>query len=152
VPAKAGTQRFLDSRLRGNERRLESELMTSHRREEISAGAVLELARGLGTETNGIGDGTLTLRLQPVAAVGLGGHAATAQSAGGAGGMRRDRRATGALEHREEGALGRKRGRGVGVVDRSEERERALIVAARLDCDDPLPDRRQEVVDGNRRR
>src|SRR6516165_8576374 len=66
--------------------------------------------------------------------------------------MARDRRAAGALEHREEGALGRERGRGVGVVDGGEQRERALVVAARLDGDDPLPDRRQEFVDGNHRR
>src|SRR5262249_3653504 len=120
----------------------------SHRREEISAGALLELTRGLGAETNGIADGALTLRLQHVAAVGLGDQAVKAQSPGGDGGMTRDRRATRALEHREEGALGRERGRGVGVVDGGKQRERALVVAARLDGDDPLPDRRQEVVDG----
>src|SRR5262249_21224385 len=105
VPAKAGTQVFLlDSRLRGNERRLESELMTSHRREEIGAGALLELEAGLGAETNGIGDAALTLRLQHVAAVGLGDQATKAQPPGGDGGVARDRRATRALEHREEGA------------------------------------------------
>src|SRR5262245_18798919 len=123
----------------------------SHRREEIGAGALLELAAGLGAETNGIGGGALTLRLVNVAAVGLGDQAAKAQPPGGDGGMARDRRAAGALEHREEGALGRQRCGGVGVVDGGEQRERALVVAARLDGDDPLPDRRQEVVDGKHR-
>ena len=82
------------------------------------------------------------MRLEHVAAVGLGDQAAKAQPPGGDGGVAGDRRATGALEHREEGALGRERCRGVGVVDGSKQRERALVIAAPLDGDDPLPDRR----------
>jgi len=125
--------------------------MASHRREEIGAGALLELAAGFGTETHGIGGGALPLGLEHATAVGLGDQSVKAQPPGGDDGMARDRRAAGALEHREEGALGRERGRGVGVVDGGEQRERALVVAARLDGDDPLPDRRQEFVDGNHR-
>ena len=37
------------------------------------------------------------------------------------------------------------------MTDGEHEIEHALIVAARLHRDDPLPDRRQEVVDGNPR-
>src|SRR5262249_45058708 len=111
--------------------RFESDTIASHRCEEIGAGALLELARSLGAEANGIGDGALPPRLVDVAAVGLGDQAAKAQPPGGDGGVARDRRATGALEHREEGALGRERGRGVGVVDRSKQRERAPLLPAR---------------------
>src|SRR2546428_11999830 len=48
----------------------------SHRREEIGACALLELAAGLGTETNRSDGGTMALRLQHLAAVGLGDQAA----------------------------------------------------------------------------
>src|SRR6516162_11763716 len=131
--------------------RVTSKRTPSHRCEEIGARALLELAAGLGAETHGIGGGALPLRLEHAAAVGLGDQAAKAQSPGGDDGVTRDRRAAGAFEHREEGTLGRERGRSVGVVDDGEQRERALVVAARLDGDDPLPDRRQEIVDGNHR-
>src|SRR5262249_59390394 len=109
------------------------------RREEVGAGALLELAPGLGAETHGIGGSALPLRLVNAAAVGLGDKAVKAQSPGSDDGMARDRRAAGAFEHREEGALRRERGRGVGVVDGGKQRERALVVAARLDGEDPLP-------------
>src|SRR5262249_95885 len=110
-----------------------SSLRASHRREEVGASALLELAAGLRAETDGIGGGALALRLEKAATVGLGDQAAKAQSPGGDGGVACNRRAAGAFEHREEGTLGRERGRGVGVVDGGEQRERALVVAARLD-------------------
>src|SRR5262249_43129402 len=88
---------------------------SSHRREEVGAGALLEPAAGLGAETNRIDGGALAMRLVNVAAVGLGDQAVKAQPPGSHGGMARDRRAAGAFEHREEGALGRQRGGGVGV-------------------------------------
>src|SRR5437763_8570423 len=121
--------------------------ITSHRREEIGAGGEFELARDLGAEARGIGDGAVALRLQYRAAVGLGDEPAKREPARGNGGVGGDRRAAGALEHREEGALGRERKRGVGVVDGAQERERAIVVATRLDGDDALPNRRQKLLD-----
>ena len=67
-------------------------------------------------------------------------------------GMARNRRAAGAVEHREERALGRERGRGVGVVDRVEQGANARVVVARLDRDGALSDRRQEIVRLQQRR
>src|SRR5262249_59730652 len=91
-----------------------SSLRASHRREEVGASALLELAAGFGAETYGIGGGALALRLENAATVGLGDQAAKAQSPGGDGGVACNRRAAGAFEHREEGTLGRERGPGVG--------------------------------------
>src|SRR5262249_59573513 len=69
----------------------------SHRREEVGAGALLELAPGLGAETHGIGGSALPLRLVNAAAVGLGDKAVKAQSPGSDDGMARDRRGAGGL-------------------------------------------------------
>src|SRR5439155_152962 len=109
-------------------------LRASHRREEVGARALLELAAGLGAETHGIGGGALPLGFEDAAAVGLGDQAAKAQSPGGDDGVARDRRAAGALEHRKEGALGRERGRGVGVVDGGEQRERGIVGMSLAEC------------------
>src|SRR5262249_26451979 len=122
VPAKAGTQSFLNSRFRGNERSLDAKLrfkcstITSHRREEIGAGGEFELARGLGAEARGSGSGAVALRLQHFAAVGFCDQAAEREAARGDGGVPRDRRAAGAFEHGKKGALGAQRRRGRGVA------------------------------------
>ena len=58
-----------------------------------------------------------------------------------------DRRAAGAVEHGQEGALGGERGRGVGVVDRGDAARGCGVVGARLDADRALADRGQKFVD-----
>ena len=57
--------------------------ITSHRREEIGAGGEFELARDLGAQARGIGDGAVALRLQYRAAVGLGDEPAKREPARG---------------------------------------------------------------------
>src|SRR5262245_11824656 len=115
-------------------------------REEISAGAQLELAPRLGTETNRDDGGTMALRFQHLAAVRLGDQPAKGEAAGGDGRVTRDRRAAGSLEHGEEGALGDERRRGRGVTHGAHKIEGVLVVGARFDGDDPLPHRRQKFV------
>ncbi len=61
--------------------------------------------------------------------------------------MAADRRAAGAVEHGEKGALGGHRGRGIGVVDLGDQRARRGVVGAGLDADRALADRRQKFVD-----
>ena len=61
--------------------------------------------------------------------------------------MAADRRAAGAVEHGEEGALGGHRGRGVGVVDLGDQSARRCVVGAGLDADRALADRRQKFID-----
>ena len=69
------------------------------------------------------------------------------QPAAGNARMAGDRGAAGALEHGEEGALGRERGGGLRVIDSSDERQRARIIGAHLDGDDALSDRGEEFLD-----
>src|SRR2546430_16132992 len=123
-----------------------SKASSSHRREEIGAGALLELAAGLGTETTRSDGGTMALRLQHLAAVGLGDQAAKREAAAGNGGMASNRRATGSLEHGEEGALGGERGRGRRVTDGAHEIERVLVVCTGLAGGGPPSHRRPGFV------
>src|ERR1700674_4849400 len=55
--------------------------------EEIGAGTRLELAAGILAERKGVGDGALTLRLECLAAVGLGDQPMKMQPAGADDGM-----------------------------------------------------------------
>ena len=66
--------------------------------------------------------------------------------------MTGDRRAAGAVEHGEEGALAGERGGGVAVIDGGQQRARARVVVARLDRDDPLPNRGQKFLGRQNRR
>src|SRR5262249_14195491 len=120
--------------------RCELEPIASHRREEIGPGALLELAAGFGAEANGGSDGAVTLRLDDFAAIGLGNQAAKREPTAGDGGITRNRRAAGTFEHGEKGAFGGQCRGGRGVTDGEYEIEHALVVAARLNGDDPLPD------------
>ena len=128
--------------------RVTSEPHGSHRGEEIGAAALPQLAPGVGAERK------RHRRRRPDA------HTreprcrrawrSARENADGRrdGSVARDRRAAGALEHREEGALAAERGRAVGVIDRRRAGGARLVVRARLERNDPLPDRRQELVDG----
>src|SRR5262249_27988471 len=85
----------------------------STRSKKPGAGALLELAPGLGAEAHGIDHGAIALRLDHLAAVGFGDQAAEREPAGGDRGIARNGRAAGALEHGEEGAFGGQRRRGL---------------------------------------
>ena len=119
--------------------------------EKARAGARLELTPGIGAERDGIGDGAFAPALVELAAVGAGDQAGEREPAVGDRGVAGDRRAAGAVEHGEEGALGRERDRAAGMIDGGEQLARAAVVGARLDGDDALPDRRQELVDRQHR-
>ena len=106
----------------------------------------LELAAGIGAERHRVGDGAGARGFDHLAAVGPGDQAAKRQRARAHGGVAGDRRAAGAVEHRQEGALAGERRGGVAIVDGVEQRARARVVGARLERDDPLPDRGQEFV------
>src|SRR6516165_1328518 len=74
--------------------------------EEIRRRAALQFEPGIGTEPRGVGDGTVARRLVGFAAVGPQDHPAERDLAGGNARMACNGRAAGAVEHREEGALG----------------------------------------------
>ena len=86
--------------------------------EEIGARARSELASGIGAKRGRFGLGALARGREGLAAVGLHDQAAEIQPAGRDRGMARDRGLARAVEHLEECALGRKRGCGLGMIDR----------------------------------
>ena len=63
-----------------------------------------------------------------------------------------DRRAAGAVEHRQERTFGSERSRGVGIVDRAYQRAGLGVVLARFDADRALTDSRHEFVGIKKRR
>src|SRR5262245_25095614 len=104
--------------------------MASGRGEETGAGARLELATGSGAEGGRVGSGAVTGGRERGAAVGLCDQAAEREAAVRDGGVAGDGGAAGAVELRQEGALGHERGGGIGVIDRREQRAGAGIVGA----------------------
>jgi hypothetical protein len=106
------------------------------------AGARLDVMAGVGAECRRIGAAALPENLNGIAAVNRCDQAVKADGVTLDLGMAGDRRTTRAAKRGEKGALGGKRGRGIGIIDRGGKCADLIVIGARLERDCTLACRR----------
>ena len=116
-------------------------------RKKVGAGALLEFAPRVRAKRRSLAGAALAGDLVRFTAVRLGDDAAEADDAPGDARMAGDRRAAGAVEYGQKGALGGKRDRRVGIVDLGDEGARGVIIVARLKPDRALAHGRKKLID-----
>jgi hypothetical protein len=109
---------------------------------KFGARARLDLMAGIGAERRRFGAAALPENFNDITAINRCDQTAKVDGVTHDLGMAGDRRTTRAAEGGEKGALGRKRGRGIGIIDRGGKRADLIVVGARLERDCTLACRR----------
>src|SRR5580704_3016304 len=113
---------------------------------EVSAGARAQFTAGVSAKLGRSLARAFAQNLECFAPVRLDDDAPEAERSLFEFGVSADRRSARAVENCKEGAFGRKRHPGIGIVDRLDQCAGSGIVRARFNADSPLPHRRDELI------